>query len=321
MSTPVADIPDMLAGAPIPTWFGVGGAADRLCRPRTTADLLACLDIDPQLRVLGDGANLIVDDDGVSELVVALDGPCFAKVQIDAATGMVYAGGAAKLPALINKTVDQGLAGLEGLAGFPATIGGAIVMNAGGRYGEISDFLARVHAVDRRGHTLILERKDIAFSYRHSGLDGLIITGAEFQLVTDDPARLKARKLEVMEYKKRTQPLADNSAGCCFKNPTLNVPLRVADPQKGHAEFEPGARVSAGMLIDRAGCKGLRLGTASVSPQHGNFITADKGGKARDVIRLIEQVAARVLDAFGVEIKTEVVIWQRMGAAPASPRR
>ncbi|HLO41391.1 MAG TPA: UDP-N-acetylmuramate dehydrogenase [Phycisphaerales bacterium] len=306
----VAHLPEIRTSAPIPTWFGVGGGADRLTAPASIEQLGACLESEPRLKVLGDGANLLVDDDGVSELVVVLDGPEFGKVQIDAKTGGVYAGAAAKLPALIKKTSELGLAGLETLAGFPATVGGAVVMNAGGRYGEISQFITHVHAVDRSGRQLTLTRSEIPFSYRHSGLNHLVITGARFQLIPDDPARLKARRLEVMEYKRQTQPLAENSAGCCFKNPTLAVPLRLESPSAPQ-EFDKGARVSAGLLIDRAGCKGLKLGSAEVSPQHGNFITAAKHGCARDVINLIHEVQRRVLDAHGVQLETEVVIWRR----------
>ncbi len=313
----MSDIPGIQRNVPIPTWFGVGGGADRFCRARDRRELQNCLDVDADLRVLGDGANLLVDDAGVAELVVALDGPEFTKAQIDAKTGIVLAGAGAKLPALINKTVDQGLAGLETLAGFPATIGGAVVMNAGGKYGELADHLVRVFATDRRGGEHIIERREIEFSYRHSGLNELIVTAAQFQLAPDDPAVLKARKLEVMEYKKKTQPLADNSAGCCFKNPTLAIGLKVPDPARGFAEFAPGTRISAGMLIDRAGCKGLRIGSASVSPQHGNFLTADKGGRAGDVIKVMEEVTRRVLERFGVRIEPEVVIWRRQ----SSPQR
>jgi UDP-N-acetylmuramate dehydrogenase len=311
VSTSVQTLPEIRTNAPIPTWFGVGGGADRFCTPTTIDQLSACLEMDSSLKILGDGANLLVDDDGIGELVAFLDGPEFGKVQIDAKTGGVYAGAAAKLPSLIKKTSEQGLAGLETLAGFPATVGGAVVMNAGGRYGEISQFITHVHAVDRSGRQITLTRQEISFSYRHSGLNHLIITGARFQLIPDDPARLKARRLEVMEYKRQTQPLADNSAGCCFKNPTIAAALKLESQGAQTLEFAPGSRVSAGLLIDRAGCKGLSLGSAVVSPQHGNFLTATKKGSARDVIKLIEQVKRRVHDAYGITLETEVVIWRR----------
>ncbi|MCX5691146.1 MAG: hypothetical protein NTV94_15395, partial [Planctomycetota bacterium] len=147
----------------------------------------------------------------------------------------------------------------------------------------------------------------IDFGYRHSGLNHLLITGAQlrltpFPLSTTAPSPREKLK-EVMAYKKNSQPMADNSAGCCFKNPTLTRDIEGL----GNA----GQRVSAGKCIDLAGCKGLRIGTASVSPVHGNFLTADTGGKARDVIELIEEVERRVKARFGIELCREVVVWRR----------
>ncbi len=295
---PLAVEPD----APIPTWFKVGGGADRLARPATTAQLADCLRADPDLRVLGDGANLLVDDDGVGELVVALAGE-FTRTEIDRRAGLVRVGAGVNLPRLINLCVREGLAGLEGLGGIPASIGGALVMNAGGAYGQIADAVARVHALDRHAREVTLERPDIGFSYRHSGLNALIITSAELRLSDADPAALREKHKEVMAYKKRTQPMAENCAGCAFKNPTL-----AADVEGIGAA---GQRVSAGMLIDRGGCKGLTLRTAFVSDRHANFLAARDGGRARDVIELMDEVRRRVLDRFGVILENEVVVWRR----------
>lgn len=293
--------------APIVTWFGVGGRADRLARPRTTDELRACLALDPSLRVLGDGANLLVDDDGVAELVVVLDAHAFRAA---APTGersgdavIVRAGAGAKLPKLINESVRLGLAGLEGLGGIPATVGGALVMNAGGAFGQIADAVVRVHAIDREGRDVTLDRSDIGFGYRRSGLDGLLLTACDFALHPAETKALRARHLEVMEYKKRTQPLAAQSAGCCFKNPTLDRALEGIGA--------PGERVSAGLLIDRAGCKGLAVGSARVSDRHANFLVPERDGRARDVIALMDVVARRVFEAFGVRLEREVVVWRR----------
>ncbi len=293
--------------APIPTWFGVGGRADRLARPRTTDELRACLAIDPALRVLGDGANLLVDDDGVAELVVVLDAPTFRAVE---QTGerigeavVVRAGAGANLPRLINEFVRIGLAGLESLGGIPASVGGALVMNAGGAFGQIADAVASVHALDREGREITLERADIDFGYRRSGLNGLLLTACDFALRPAETKALRARHLEVMEYKKRTQPLADHSAGCCFKNPTLDRALEGIGSS--------GERVSAGMLIDRAGCKGLAVGSARVSDRHANFLVPGRDGCARDLIALMELVESRVFEAFGVRLEREVVVWRR----------
>ena len=296
--------------APIPTWFGVGGRADRLARPRTIDELRACLAIDPNLRVLGDGANLLVDDDGVGELVVVLDTPAFRTVErtgerIGGAV-VVRAGAGANLPKLINESVRLGLAGLEGLGGIPASVGGAIVMNAGGAFGQIADAVARVHAIDRDGREVTLERADIDFGYRRSGLNGLLLTACDFALHPADAGPLRTRLLEVMDHKKRTQPLAEHSAGCCFKNPTLD---REIDGIGG-----PGDRVSAGLLIDRVGCKGLTLGTARVSDRHANFFVPGRNGCARDIIALMELVERRVFQTFGVRLEREVVVWRRSEA-------
>ncbi len=312
--------PLIIQHAPIPTWFGIGGSADRFCRPASADALRRCIEIDPALRVLGDGANLLVDDDGVGELVVELSSPAFTKIEMDARTGRTVVGAGVDLAKLVTESVRAGLSGLEGLGGIPATVGGALMMNAGGAFGEIGPSVVRVFAVDRSGAEVVLENTRtlstlgtdrsepqsvarVDFSYRHSGMQGLVITGAELMLPPADPAALRARLKEVMAYKKGSQPMADNSAGCCFKNPTLSADL--------HDIAEKGKRVSAGLLIDRAGCKGLRSGGAMVSPRHGNFVVTDKGAAARDVINLMELMTARVFDVFGVTIEREVVVWSR----------
>lgn len=293
--------------APIPTWFGVGGGADRLARAGSVDELRRCVDADGALRILGDGANLLVDDDGVGELVVALTGDLGAVSWGDAGRasggGLVRAGGAANLPKLITESVRRGLAGLEGLGGIPATVGGAVVMNAGGRYGQIADVVERVHAVDRQGGVHAIERPEIEFDYRRSGLVDLIVTAVDLRLAPADPVALRDRLRDVMAYKKDSQPLKDRSAGCCFKNPVLAGDVDGV----GCA----GQRVGAGMLIDRSGCKGLSVGGASVSPAHANFIVARPGARAGDVLAVMERVEARVLEKFGVDLEREVVVWRR----------
>lgn len=289
--------------ASILTWFGIGGAADRLAQPLSTDQLRQCLEIDPNLRVLGDGANLLVNDLGVSELVVKLNHGSFTQSSIDRATGTVRVGAGVNLPRLVLDTVREGLGGLEGLGGIPATVGGALVMNAGGAYGQIGDCVARVFVMDRAGHEQTIEAQDIAFGYRQSGLNEFIVTGAELVLEPGDPAALRERLKEVMAYKKSSQPMAEKSAGCCFKNPTLAGAIEDAG--------EAGQRVSAGLLIDRAGCKGMEIGGARVSDRHGNFIVTTQAATAKDVIELMDSVQKRVVERFGVELESEVVVWRR----------
>lgn len=298
---------DIRKNAPIPTWFGIGGSADRLARPAGLDDLRRCIELDPDLRIFGDGANLLVDDAGVAELVVEFTEHEFTSVRRDDATGLTIAGAGVNLFDLINQTVRLGMSGLECLGGIPATVGGAAIMNAGGKFGQFCDAVARVHALDRRGRALSLERAQIDFGYRRSGLNHLIITSVELDLRPADPAALRARHKEIMAFKKSTQPLSANSAGCVFKNPC--VPAAVCE--RLGVEPTPGGRVSAGMLLDRAGCKGMAVGGAEISASHANFVVTHKGASARDVIGLMGQAAARVRDVFGVELEREVVVWSR----------
>lgn len=309
MSTQVAGTLDILTEQPIPTWFNLGGKAARLAKPRSVEELRAALEIDPHLRVLGDGANLLVADAGVRELVVSLGEGVFGEFSLGPVDARGYAnvraGAGVHLFKLINATVDAGLTGLENLAGIPASVGGAVVMNAGGKYGATGDHVWTVESLDRRGTLHTHKRAQIEFTYRHSSLQrlGHIVTAVEFRLKRAEggPAAVKARLKDITEFKKTTQPLNANSAGCCFKNPTLADYVRDLGT--------PGTRVSAGLLIDRAGCKGLRVGGAVVSDQHANFIVAEKGCTAADVIGLMRQVRERVKAAFGVTLEPEVVVW------------
>ncbi len=295
--------PTIELDAPIPTWFGIGGRADALARPTMIEQVrdLVVAHAGKPIRVLGEGANLIVDDEGVDGLVLDLRGlnSVAWEDRASAETVLVRAQGGADLPRLITEAVRRGYAGIETLAGIPATIGGAIVMNAGGAFGQISDVVEAVHALTREGKSLAIPRAKIDFSYRHSGLNDLIITGADLRLrrvaEAERPA-LRERLKEVMAYKKDSQPMAERSAGCFFKNPT--------DPATGQ-------RVSAGMLIDRAGCKGMRIGGATVSDRHANFIVTSPGCTARNVLNLADRVTQLVHEHAGLALEREVVVWRR----------
>lgn len=290
---------EMRCDIQIPTWFGVGGRADRLARPRTLEQLVQCVESDPDCRILGDGANLLVADTGVRELVVSLD--AMRDVSYEA-NGVVRVAAGAKLHRLVQETAARGLAGLHTLAGVPASIGGAVAMNAGGKHGSTYDHLVELTTIDRRGVVRTEPARAFAAGYRDGGLGDRIVAGAVFRLVPDDPAALRARVKAIMLEKKHTQPLAADSAGCVFKNPVLQEAIAGV----GRA----GQRVGAGLLIDRAGCKGWAVGGASVSQRHANFITVDKKqANAANIIELIERVRVAVRERFGITLHTEVVIW------------
>ncbi len=291
--------------APVPTWFHIGGKAAKLAKPESEEDLIACLEIDDEFKVLGEGANLLVDDGGVDGLVVSLETDGFRKVLIDESAGLVRAGAGVALPSLINRCVKRGLGGLEVLAGIPATVGGAAIMNAGGAFGAMSDVVVGVTAIDRAGRVHAFDRSQIDFGYRQSRLNHLIVIEVVFELESGDPGEIKQSLSECMAYKTKSQPMSEKSAGCVFKNPVLNEAI----DSIGEAGEQVGERIGAGMLIDRAGCKGMRSGGAQVSDIHANFITSERDAKARDVIELIGKVQARVLETYGVMLERELIIW------------
>jgi len=285
---------------PIKTWFHIGGSAARFARVHNEDELRACLAQDPDLLVVGEGANLLVLDSGVEHLVVSLQTEGFRKIEIDE-RGLVSAGAGVSLPPLISRTIKRGLGGLEVLAGIPASVGGAVVMNAGGRFGSIGERIVSVRTMTRSGRIEVLDRDRIGFAYRRSGLGDRIVLGASFALERGNPGALRDELARCMAYKTGSQPMRDKSAGCAFKNPTLERPIEGIG--------EAGQRVSAGMLIDRAGCKGLATGGARVSDRHANFIVTEPGARASDVLALIDEVASRVRDTFGVTLERELVVW------------
>jgi UDP-N-acetylmuramate dehydrogenase len=278
------------------TWYGVGGPARVLARPSSMQQLSALAvrahEEKAPVYVLGAGANLLVADEGVDGLVIQLNDPAFKRLKV--AGNLVTVGAGFDLAKLVLEMARQGLGGLEVLAGIPATVGGAVRMNAGGAFGDIGKSVKRVQVMDGTGQIYYRDRDDLVFSYRKTNIAARYILEVEFELTPDDPDALGKRVREVFFYKKNSQPLADHSAGCAFKNP----PPR-----------EDGTRLAAGKLIDDAGLKGYRVGGASVSPQHANFVVADKGAKAADILAVIQHAQQVVLEKYGILLEREVVVW------------
>lgn len=273
------------------TWFKLGGPAEYFVEPKSEEQLAhivkMCRETNTPLRILGLGANLLVADAGVRGVVVHLTAEPFTKIAFDGNTCHAAAG--VNLAKLVLATVKRGLSGLEHLAGIPASVGGAIRMNCGGRYGDISTAVHTVRVISPAGDIYLRDHDDLDFGYRHCNLGGDLVVGAAFNLTPTDPEELHTRFREIWMYKQNTQPpMGDSSAGCIFKNP---------DGQ------------SAGQLIDRAGLKGLRIGGAYVSERHANFIMADAGAKADDVRKLIEAVREKVRETHGVRLTPEIQIW------------
>ena len=272
------------------TWFRLGGRARYLCRPRDAADLTLLMDRARQdsipMKVLGAGANVLVRDDGFDGVVVRLDAPAFRSVDYRGTSVRVGAG--VDMMPLCKSCAERGLSGLEGLAGIPGTVGGAVRMNAGGRFGEFADVVREVEVITSEGDREVRSSEQLGFSYRRSDLKNAIVLSARLELTGDDPREVRRRHDERLAYKQESQPLADKSAGCIFKNP---------------------GDQSAGALIDQSGLKGMTVGQASVSRRHANFIVAGAGATAADVTALIELIQARVLREFDTSLELEIDIW------------
>ncbi len=283
------------------TWFGIGGRADALVRPNTLEALQTlsrrCHRDNVPLRVLGSGANLLVDDEGVDGIVVMLDSPAFKAVEFNASGHLerLRAWGGASMEKLVQQCARRGLTGLEQMSGIPASMGGAVRMNAGGKFGAIGDAVDAVALVTPDGELSIFSRETLRFEYRHTNLPRGIVAWTSCAVAPDDPVACRTRVLDIFSYKKSTQPLSASSAGCMFRNPTL------AD----------GTRESAGRLIDLAGMKGARVGGAFVSTAHGNFLAVDKGARTDELHALVELVQTAVAKCCSVELETEVVFWRR----------
>ncbi|MGN6370233.1 MAG: UDP-N-acetylmuramate dehydrogenase [Phycisphaerae bacterium] len=272
------------------TWFGLGGPAKFYVTPSDVGQLQAIVarlrENEIPIFVLGSGANLLVHDAGVDGAVICLNSPEFKKFSINGTTVTAAAG--KDVQKLVLECTHAGLSGLECLAGIPGSVGGEIKMNAGGAFGDIGSSVQSVTVMDTNGQVFVREKDDLVFEYRKSNIASKFILSATFGLSEDDPQRIMTKVKEIWMYKKNSQPLADKSAGCIFKNP------------RG---------LSAGALIDQAGLKGQTLGGAEVSMKHANFITAKKGSQASDVLGLIDLVKQRVKEKFDVQLETEVVIW------------
>jgi UDP-N-acetylmuramate dehydrogenase len=270
------------------TTYRVGGPAALLVEAVTADDLVrvgaAVTHSGIDVLVVGKGSNLLVTDAGFGGLVVAL-GEGFASSDIDAGAARVRAGGAAALPVVARQSVRAGLTGFEWAVGVPGSIGGAVRMNAGGHGSEMASVLDRVKLVDlRTGRDQVVAAADLDLRYRHSSVEaGQVVVWADLALAPGDRARSEAELTEIVAWRRANQPGGQN-AGSVFTNP-------------------PGD--SAGRLIDAAGCKGLRVGTAEVSTKHANFIQADAGGAADDVWALMGEVRRRVHDAFGIVLHPE----------------
>lgn len=252
------------------TSFGIGGAADFWIEPvdfEDLANLMAFLREEklPWI-ILGNGTNVLVRDTGFRGVVVNLKNLASLSVEGNS----VIAGAGVPLQKILEETANSELEGFEFTAGIPGTIGGAVATNAGGKDGEIGDVIEEVSILN------------------YCSLPPeTIIVGVKIGLRKGKRENIRKKTVEILKYRKLTQPLNFPSAGCIFKNP--------------HGK-------SAGELIESTGLAGTRVGDAEISTKHANFIINRGEAKAEEVITLMEMVEQEIFARFGIKLKREVKV-------------
>ena len=272
-------------------WFQLGGNAQWFAEPGNVDELAALIRAAGEeklpVRIIGRGSNILIRDEGVTGLVIALNSSAFKKIEIDGKR--ITAGGGSRLGRVVTSAVHAGLAGIEELVAVPGTIGGALYENAGTHGSDIGQWTVGVTVMNDNGEISHRTNEELVFGYRQSSLkDDLVILEATLELTEEDPQELSRRMQKQWIIRKAKQPMGHQCAGCVFKNPS---------------------GMHAGELIDRAGLKGTRIGGAVISSRHANFIIAEPECTTADVLRLIEFVREQIEERMEVELELELEIW------------
>ncbi len=272
------------------TSFRTGGAAEIFVEPRNTAELKKvlqfCKDEQKKVFIFGKGTNLLVNDNGVKGVVIHLGGVDFKRIERNGR--YVSSGAGVNLPQLIRKTALWGLGGLEVLVGIPGTVGGAVMMNAGGKYGDISDTISSLTTMTFDGKITNLNRKDVEFTYRECNLSKQIVVNVEFTLKESKIEVVLERMNEIYKEKKEKQPLSTFNAGSIFKN---------------------SHHFKAAELIEKANLKGQKVGGAVVSKKHANFIVNTGNATSADILELIKIIKETIKKKYNVLLEQEIHIW------------
>jgi len=267
------------------TWMRVGGAADYYVEPADRNDLIKIAKYFRQNNfpffILGRGSNVLVSDEGIRGAVINLEA-ALSGLKIE--RNRVIAEAGIWLQKFVDFCIQHELAGVEMLAGIPGTVGGAIVMNAGAHGGEISDHVVDVE-IFRGCETALITKSNADFSYRHSAFDRDIVLSASFELPKGEKEELAKRRRELIMKRNETQPLELPNSGSMFKNPKNTFAAR---------------------LIEQAGLKGKKIGSAQISEKHSNFIVNLGEAKATDIVQLLELALRTVYQNSGIELELEV---------------
>jgi UDP-N-acetylmuramate dehydrogenase len=269
------------------TSLRIGGPADIFIVPQDVEDIRLALSFADReqlsVDVIGGGNNLLVSDRGVRGVVLKLEG-CLGRAEYNGEEAVAGAG--VSLSALIREAAALNLGGLECLVGVPATVGGAVAMNAGTSDGSIGDFISAVYFLYPDGTLGEFKPGAGSFSYRaFTAPSGAVLIGARLQLQRRPFAEIQKDIKVRLKQKKSSQPLALASVGCVWKNPPGEVATR---------------------LIEKVGLRGKRLNGAEISAKHANFIVNRGGASAADIKALMQLTLDRVRNHWGVTLEPEI---------------
>ena len=283
--------------------YRIGGPAAALVEPADIAQVSLVLQLAAQMAlrwmVLGLGSNILLPDGGFEGIVIRM-GKAMAGVKREGPESHLWTVGAGfPTPLLARRTAAAGLRGVNRLVGVPGTVGGGVFMNAGAHGQEFKDVVSWVDVVATDGTVSRTAGKDIAWRYRSSGLDSVVVA-AQLSLAPAEPRILRRELTEHLRWRKRGTPFDQPCCGSVFRNPECGAVTSGAE--------EIPMPCTAGRLIDRAGLKGYRVGGAEVSSKHANYIVNTGGATAADVRAVIDHVRDVVCGRFGVELGLEVKI-------------
>lgn len=290
------------------TYFKIGGPAQVLVKVNEKQDLINlvrfCQKENFKFTVLGGASNVIVCDQGISGLVIFVKFNHIELISKDEDQGLLRAEAGIKTALFVSRTInDYGLAGLENFLGVPGTLGGAIYNNAHYLEKLLSRYIKRVNIIDEKGDVRWIDKAECDFGYDSSRFHQTneVILEAEFVLPLGDIEESKSLVKKATLYRAKSQPLAEPSSGCIFKNVLNNEKLKQKFPQ-----FADRRHVPTGFLIDQAGLKGARQGDIEISHKHAAFFINKGQGKAKDVEKLIEKVQSVLEKKYEVKPEPEV---------------
>ncbi len=272
------------------TRLRLGGLAAYFAQPTNQSELAELIKRfsahEIPIKLLGNGANVLVPDEGFGGLVIRLSAPEFTEIKVIGKT--MIAGGGVQLSHLVSTAVREGFTGPEQLVGIPGTVGGALHQNTSAHGGNIGAWVRQATVLTGKGEVLVRQTEDLNFSYRQSSLNELAILSAEFEFETEPADVLLKRMQKLWIVRKSKQPMLDESCAYVFKD-------------------HGGS--TATQLIESAGVQGARVGGVEISDRDPNFFVVRENATSGDFLKLVELVKAQVSDRLSIELELGVDVW------------